>query len=160
MKRMLTKVPLLLLIHKLRQRIIKLFYTIKFTKHLKIDTLYEIDSEVYCFSCCKDLFEKGLLKIIYADSNRLNVYILNKLETYLNKNGWTGLKYCMADGPDGTSSAYLKGNIILFYLGEWDGGIDSDTTYVPSNEIKLTFYLLKSNNLAALLSELHNNIQY
>jgi len=37
------------------------------------------------------------------------------------------------DGPDGTFYILVKGNIICLVRGQWDGGDDSDSTYVPSD---------------------------
>jgi len=48
----------------------------------------------------------------------------------LNEDGWCGDK--MADGPDGTSYRALKKNVFCAVEGRWDGGDDSDPTYVPS----------------------------
>ncbi len=48
----------------------------------------------------------------------------------LNENGWCGDK--MADGPDGTSYRAFKKNVFCLVEGRWDGGDDSDSTYVPS----------------------------
>jgi len=47
-----------------------------------------------------------------------------------NEDGWCGDK--MADGPDGTSYRALKKNVFCAVEGRWDGGDDSDPTYVPS----------------------------
>lgn len=47
----------------------------------------------------------------------------------LNEEGWCGDKG--ADGPDGTSYRALKRNVFCTVEGKWDGGDDSDPTYVP-----------------------------
>ena len=38
-----------------------------------------------------------------------------------------------ADGPDGTFFALSKGDTWCFIRGQWDGGDDADSTYVPSD---------------------------
>jgi hypothetical protein len=38
-----------------------------------------------------------------------------------------------SDGPDGTSYALVKGDVICLVRGRWDGGDDMDTTYVTSD---------------------------
>jgi hypothetical protein len=48
----------------------------------------------------------------------------------LNEEGWCGDR--MADGPDGTSYMAIKEDIFCAVEGRWDGGDDSDPTYVPS----------------------------
>lgn len=48
----------------------------------------------------------------------------------LNEDGWCADK--MADGPDGISYRALKDGIFCAVDGRWDGGDDSDPTYVPS----------------------------
>ena len=37
------------------------------------------------------------------------------------------------DGPDGTFFILVKGDVICLVRGRWDGGDDSDSTYVPSD---------------------------
>lgn len=49
---------------------------------------------------------------------------------HLNKEGWCA--DLMADGPDGTFYRALKENVFCVVEGHWDGGDDSDPTYVPS----------------------------
>jgi hypothetical protein len=47
--------------------------------------------------------------------------------------GWTERdKLLLADGPDGSVLAVSRGNIACVISGSWDGGDDSDSTYVPS----------------------------
>jgi hypothetical protein len=36
-----------------------------------------------------------------------------------------------ADGPDGTSFAYVKDGVICIFRGDWDGGDDADPSYKP-----------------------------
>lgn len=47
--------------------------------------------------------------------------------------GWAERsKLLLADGPDGSLEALSRGNIACVISGSWDGGDDSDSTYVPS----------------------------
>jgi len=48
----------------------------------------------------------------------------------LNSEGWCA--DLMADGPHGTFYRAIKENIFCIVEGHWDGGDDSDPTYVPS----------------------------
>jgi len=54
---------------------------------------------------------------------------------FLNKDGWCSDKE--ADGPDGTSYMALKKNVFCTVEGRWDGGDDSDPTYVPSPQYEV-----------------------
>lgn len=47
-----------------------------------------------------------------------------------NEEGWCADK--MADGPDGTSYRAVRRAVFCAVEGRWDGGDDSDPTYVPS----------------------------
>jgi hypothetical protein len=38
-----------------------------------------------------------------------------------------------ADGPDGTSFAFRTGEVLCIVQGKWDGGDDSDPSYVPAD---------------------------
>ena len=49
---------------------------------------------------------------------------------FLNEDGWCCDQ--MADGPNGTSYRALRKNVFCAVEGSWDGGDDSDPTYVPS----------------------------
>lgn len=47
--------------------------------------------------------------------------------------GWTERdKLLLADGPDGSVLAVSRGDVACVVSGSWDGGDDSDSTYVPS----------------------------
>ena len=47
--------------------------------------------------------------------------------------GWAERgKLLLADGPDGSVEAVSRGNVACLISGSWDGGDDSDSTYVPS----------------------------
>ena len=43
----------------------------------------------------------------------------------------------MADGPDGTSFTAIKMNVFCVVEGHWDGGDDSDPSYVPSTRYEV-----------------------
>lgn len=48
--------------------------------------------------------------------------------------GWTERPLLLAaDGPDGSVQAVSRGNVACLVSGEWDGGDDSDSTYVPAD---------------------------
>lgn len=46
--------------------------------------------------------------------------------------GWVPLYHYSADGPDGTVLGYQRGPVRCLVQQSWDGGDDTDTTYVPA----------------------------
>ena len=46
--------------------------------------------------------------------------------------GWVEDGQYGADGPDGSTLALVSEEAICFYSAHWDGGDDSDSTYVPA----------------------------
>lgn len=47
--------------------------------------------------------------------------------------GWAERGHLLlADGPDGSIEAFSRGSVACLISGSWDGGDDSDSTYVPS----------------------------
>lgn len=56
----------------------------------------------------------------------------------LKKDGWDHDIGHDADGPDGTVFAIRKGNVICIVTGSWDGGDDSDPSYVPDDGYDIT----------------------
>ncbi len=50
--------------------------------------------------------------------------------------GWVPLYRYGADGPDGSSLAYQRGRVRCLVEDSWDGGDDSDSTYVPADWFK------------------------
>lgn len=53
------------------------------------------------------------------------------------KAGWRPDIESEADGPDGTFFRIVRGNIFCLVEGRWDGGDDSDPTYVPSERYEV-----------------------
>ncbi len=50
--------------------------------------------------------------------------------------GWVPLLHYSADGPDGTALGYQRGTVRCLVEESWDGGDDSDSTYVPADWFK------------------------
>lgn len=46
--------------------------------------------------------------------------------------GWVRDLQLMADGKDGTMQGIRRDDLLCVLVGEWDGGDDADSTYVPS----------------------------
>ena len=45
--------------------------------------------------------------------------------------GWVPANYIQADGPDGSTFGMVSRTTLCVSQGEWDGGDDGDSTYVP-----------------------------
>ena len=45
---------------------------------------------------------------------------------------WQRVLEYQADGPDGSVTGITVGSVLCIIRGQWDGGDDSDTTYVPA----------------------------
>jgi hypothetical protein len=52
--------------------------------------------------------------------------------------GWASDKWCDADGTDGTAFGMRRGGVFCHVIADWDGGDDSDSTYVPSPYYSIT----------------------
>jgi len=61
-----------------------------------------------------------------------------RLRAGLTALGWREDPRYAADGPDGTAFALRRGREVCFVEASWDGGDDSDPTYVPSTRYALT----------------------
>jgi hypothetical protein len=59
---------------------------------------------------------------------------------YLQDNAWSSIDACSADGPDGTLQGFQQKAEIIIIRAEWDGGDDSDTTYIPSDSCNVIIY--------------------
>ncbi len=51
--------------------------------------------------------------------------------------GWSDRTMISADGPDGTVVGLYRSGVTCVVEGRWDGGDDSDTTYVPSDTMEV-----------------------
>ena len=58
--------------------------------------------------------------------------------------GWKEQLQLAADGPDGTSFAFRKSQVLCQFRGAWDGGDDSDPDYEPSDEYRISATCVRS----------------
>ena len=58
---------------------------------------------------------------------------IDRLLTALAAEGWQQDLRQAADGPYGTQCALVKGDAVCLIRGRWDGGDDTDSTYVGSD---------------------------
>ena len=57
-----------------------------------------------------------------------------KVGDALKQAGWAYLPQYQADGPDGESQGFRSRESLCIVRWSWDGGDDSDSTYVPSDD--------------------------
>lgn len=57
----------------------------------------------------------------------------------LTDRGWTEDLGYTADGPDGSSYALVKGSSVCLVRASWDGGDQTDSSYVPEDGYELVF---------------------
>lgn len=62
---------------------------------------------------------------------------VDSVVTWLKLRGFSDRSAISADGPDGTVLGLHRGNVTCVVRGAWDGGDDSDSTYVPSDTIEV-----------------------
>jgi len=59
------------------------------------------------------------------------------LRTTLTAKGWVEDWDYGADGPDGMAFGFRHDGVLCLFRAMWDGGDDSDPTYVPSDRYEL-----------------------
>jgi hypothetical protein len=74
---------------------------------------------------------------------------LDRVVDALTAKGWKQNPDYAADGPDGTVIGLEKGKGICIVRGSWDGGDDSDSTYVPSDVYQVTILCAEIDEAAA-----------
>lgn len=62
----------------------------------------------------------------------------DRLHMKLAETGWEELLDYSADGPDGTSFAFRRDDVVCVVRGEWDGGDDSDPKSQPGDWYRVT----------------------
>lgn len=56
---------------------------------------------------------------------------------WFGERGWHDRTMISADGPDGTVQGVQRAAVTCLVEGRWDGGDDTDSTYVPSDTIEV-----------------------
>lgn len=62
---------------------------------------------------------------------------MDSLFRWLRAAGWGANTTYSADGPDGTVAGMHRSGVTCILEGHWDGGDDSDSTYVPSDTLDI-----------------------
>ena len=74
-------------------------------------------------------------RIVVTDSSECP---MTRLEYVLGEAGWTAHPAYIADGPDGGVMGFVSKRHFCVVEGHWDGGDDSDSTYVPEPGCQVT----------------------
>ena len=65
--------------------------------------------------------------------------IQGSIDAELQRAGWQAAdSLYSADGPDGSMRGFIKGDTLCLRNETWDGGDDTDSTYVPGPDFSLT----------------------
>ncbi len=83
----------------------------------------------------KDSAPGYAIHVVVTDTTSCPVELVEKA---LERAGWAPKYDYSADGPDGTTMGYVTRKYFCFVEGSWDGGDDSDTTYVPAPGCEVT----------------------
>jgi len=75
------------------------------------------------------------VRVAVTDTSRCPVV---EIESALTAARWLPHNGYSADGPDGTVMGYVTKNYLCVLEGAWDGGDDSDSTYVPAPGCTIT----------------------
>jgi hypothetical protein len=62
----------------------------------------------------------------------------SRVENALQEAGWAPAYGYSADGPDGSVMGFVTKRFLCVVEGRWDGGDDSDSTYVPQPGCQVT----------------------
>ncbi len=71
---------------------------------------------------------------------------ISRIMAALSTQGWELDPESSADGPDGTAFALTKGDEVCVVRGQWDGGDDGDSTYVPSDVYQIIVMCARHEN--------------
>jgi hypothetical protein len=111
-----------------------------------IRTKLQTTSSVFVDKIDGSFFEENFRKMIKGSlllisgswkdwgKNTNPIELIRKL---LSDRGWSESLEHSADGPDGTSFSYKKNDNWCLVSGRWDGGDDSDSTYVPFDSYRI-----------------------
>lgn len=82
-------------------------------------------------------------RIIGADPSDRAPDPVGALYDALQASGWSPIVRFQADGPDGSLVGFSRDGVACLVRGKWDGGDDSDSTYVPEPgyEVELLCFL-------------------
>jgi hypothetical protein len=76
-------------------------------------------------------------QVVAAGHSKNSWVSVDTLIRTFTRRGWSDRTMMSADGPDGTVQSVHHAGVTCLVEGRWDGGDDSDTTYVPSDTIEV-----------------------
>jgi len=76
-------------------------------------------------------------RVLAAGRTRREAFSVDTVLRGFTARGWNDGTMISADGPDGTVQGVHRGGVTCLLEGRWDGGDDSDSTYVPSDTIEV-----------------------
>ncbi len=76
-------------------------------------------------------------RVLAAGRTRREAFSVDSVLRGFTARGWSDRTMIAADGPDGTVQGVHRGGVTCLLEGRWDGGDDSDSTYVPSDTIEV-----------------------
>jgi hypothetical protein len=86
-----------------------------------------------------DTAARSACRLAAVGNGRPAYAAIDSLLAWLAARGWNDRTLISADGPDGTVLGVRRGGVLCRVEGRWDGGDDSDTTYVPSDTLEVHF---------------------
>ncbi len=87
------------------------------------------DTVTFAYWYARSTARGWVVKAVVRDTSGCPV---EPLESALLARGWVMASGYGADGPDGTSLGLRSRDLLCVIAGQWDGGDDSDSTYVPA----------------------------
>jgi hypothetical protein len=76
--------------------------------------------------------------IFRVDVRDTSVCPIEAIEDAMQNAGWAQANGYQADGPDGGDMGFVTRRFLCLIQGKWEGGDESDTTYVPAPGCKVT----------------------
>lgn len=76
-------------------------------------------------------------RVLAAGRTKSELFSVDSVRQGFVARGWSDRTMISADGPDGTVQGVHRGGVTCLLEGRWDGGDDSDSTYVPSDTIEV-----------------------
>ncbi|MHB1095673.1 MAG: hypothetical protein ACYC3F_05830 [Gemmatimonadaceae bacterium] len=76
-------------------------------------------------------------RVIAAGRSWSEAFSVDTVMRGFTTRGWSDRTMISADGPDGTVQGVHRRGVTCLLEGRWDGGDDSDSTYVPSDTIEV-----------------------
>lgn len=97
--------------------------------------------------------ERWACRVLAAGRTRSELFSVDSVRRGFTARGWSDRTMISADGPDGTVQGVHRGGVTCLLEGRWDGGDDSDSTYVPSDTIEVRVACTRTIRADTILPE-------